>query len=71
MLKLVKLYFAIKTHWFEHVSCMIQIIETSEVTEPLTFEVGAGEVMGNKMFQVQLCSVCHVTHSCHSLYAFF
>ena len=28
----------------------MQIIETSD--EPLTFEVGAGEVMGNKMFQV-------------------
>ena len=32
----------------------VQIIETSDVTDPLTFEVGAGEVMGNKMFQVQI-----------------
>ena len=30
----------------------MQIIQTSDETEPLTFEVGAGEVMGNKMFQV-------------------
>lgn len=29
-----------------------QIVETSDDNEPLTFEVGAGEVMGNKMFQV-------------------
>ncbi len=33
--------------------CAVQIIETSESNEPLTFEVGAGEIMGNKMFQVQ------------------
>ena len=35
---------------------MMQIIETSDDNEPLTFEVGAGEVMGNKMFQVGFCS---------------
>ena len=34
----------------------VQIIETSDVTDPLTFEVGAGEVMGNKMFQVQIAA---------------
>lgn len=28
-----------------------EIIETSDSSEPLTFEVGAGEIMGNKMFQ--------------------
>lgn len=28
-----------------------EIVETSDSNEPLTFEVGAGEVFGNKMFQ--------------------
>ncbi len=31
----------------------LQIVETSDSNEPLTFEVGAGEVFGNKMFQVE------------------
>lgn len=39
-----------------HHAVLMQIIQTSEENEPLTFEVGAGEVMGNKMFQVALQS---------------
>lgn len=31
----------------------VQIVETSDSNEPLTFEIGAGEIFGNKMFQVQ------------------
>lgn len=31
---------------------LMQIIQSSDDNEPLSFEVGAGEVMGNKMFQV-------------------
>lgn len=35
----------------------MQIIQTSDENEPLTFEVGAGEVIGNKMFQVDPPSI--------------
>ncbi|KAL0032927.1 hypothetical protein WJX77_006944 [Trebouxia sp. C0004] len=37
-----------------HYKCMNpkgEIVETSDSNEPLTFEVGAGEIFGNKMFQ--------------------
>ena len=33
---------------------LIQIIETSREKDPMVFEVGAGDVVGNEMFQVQL-----------------
>ncbi|DBA84373.1 TPA: hypothetical protein ACH3X2_006223 [Trebouxia sp. C0005] len=37
-----------------HYKCMNpkgEIVETSDSNEPLTFEIGAGEIFGNKMFQ--------------------
>lgn len=46
-------------------SCLnaLQIIETSDSSEPLTFEVGAGEIMGNKMFQVKVCPAAPLPHT--------
>lgn len=44
-----------------HHTSLMQIIQTSDENEPLTFEVGAGEVMGNKMFQVALSIAKHST----------
>lgn len=37
---------------------LMQIIQSSDDSEPLSFEVGAGEVMGNKMFQVAEMKAC-------------
>ena len=34
-------------HGFE-----LQVLQTSEDKEPLTFEAGVGDVLGNKLFQV-------------------
>ena len=42
----------------------MQIIETSESNGPLTFEVGAGEIMGNKMFQVEALQTKHANVKC-------
>lgn len=49
-------YTALQAGYRTTVASIMQIIQTSDENEPLTFEVGAGEVMGNKMFQVALQS---------------
>jgi hypothetical protein len=37
----------------------LQVLESSrDVEEPLTFEVGAGEMMGNRLFQVGGSAAC-------------
>lgn len=41
---------AVALHWQNLFSA--QIIEQTDADGPLTFEIGAGEIMGNKMFQV-------------------
>lgn len=35
---------------------LMQIIETSREKDPMVFEVGAGDVVGNEMFQVAVLS---------------
>ncbi len=45
----------------------LQIVETSDSNDPLTFEVGAGEVFGNKMFQVESALQPRFIQAAHGL----
>jgi hypothetical protein len=45
----------------------LQIAETSDSNDPLTFEVGAGEIFGNKMFQVESALQPHFIQAAHGV----